>query len=281
MNAAPDLSGVQPSKPSGGPRHFDPILRPDLAQTYEARGTRLRALAEGHELAEYLRLAAEITDAQAQCLSVAEGGDCGVDWQEDLERICATLAPRVPEPVRPHLAAVAAMEPAARAAAGTALLGGRFEAVEAGVAPFLWAALSVNTARSVRAHPLPPEASEESAHCPMCGTAPVASVIHTGTRAGLRYLHCARCECEWHVVRAKCSCCGDAGALDYLSFETAEAAIRAESCGACGSYLKVVSLERDPQAEVVADDLSTLALDEAAVAEGFARTGFNPFALPG
>ena len=46
-------------------------------------------------------------------------------------------------------------------------------------------------------------------------------------------------------------------------------------------YLKVISLERDPKAEAVADDLATLTLDDAVRAEGFQRTGFNPFALLG
>ncbi|SCU88269.1 hypothetical protein CNECB9_4820031 [Cupriavidus necator] len=50
--------------------------------------------------------------------------------------------------------------------------------------------------------------------------------------------------------------------LNYLSFDTPEATVRAGSCGVCHGYLKVISLERDPQAEAVADDLATLALDE-------------------
>ncbi|WP_238587493.1 formate dehydrogenase accessory protein FdhE domain-containing protein [Cupriavidus sp. IDO] len=51
--------------------------------------------------------------------------------------------------------------------------------------------------------------------------------------------------------------------------------------GVCHGYLKVISLERDPQAEAVADDLATLTLDDAVTAEGYQRTRFNPFALPG
>ncbi|CAG9185533.1 Protein FdhE [Cupriavidus laharis] len=65
------------------------------------------------------------------------------------------------------------------------------------------------------------------------------------------------------------------------NFDTAEATVRAEGCGVCHGYLKVVSLERDPQAEAVADDLATLTLDDAVTVEGYQRTGFNPFALPG
>ncbi len=82
------------------------------------------------------------------------------------------------------------------------------------------------------------------------------------------------------MVRAKCTNCGDAGQLDYLSFDTTEAVVRAESCGHCHSYLKVISQERAADAETVADDLATLVLDDAATEEGFGRTGLNPFALP-
>lgn len=270
-------------------RHFDPILRPDLAERYATRAARLRQLAEGHELADYLRLAADIVDGQALCLGevatdfpldtariAAEGR-----WPMLLESLSAHLRPRAPQPVIVHLDALAAMPLTVRRQAGAQLLAGEFAAVDAAIAPLLWAALSSEVAQLARRVPLPQMRDGETAHCPMCGCAPVASCIHTGERQGLRYLHCALCECEWHMVRAKCTNCGDAGDLDYLSFDTAEAALRAEACGACTSYLKVISQEREPAAETVADDLATLVLDDAAQAEGFRRSGFNPFALPG
>jgi len=75
------------------------------------------------------------------------------------------------------------------------------------------------------------------------------------------------CESAWHMVRAKCTDCGAAADLDYLSFDTTEATVRAESCGVCHGYLKIISLERDRQAEAVADDLATLPLDHAVAAE--------------
>jgi FdhE protein len=272
-------------------RHFDPVLRPDLAALYATRAARLRHLAEGHELAAYLEFAALVTEAQARCLeaspapaplaqlSAAEIARSS-RWTARLDTIIAALGSRAPATVAPHLAALAAMADDARRSAGQALVEGRFEAVEAAFAPLLWAALSVEAACLSRAAPLPAPAAQESPDCPCCGTAPVASLIHSGARPGLRYLHCALCDCEWHMVRAKCSNCGASGEVDYLSFETAEAAIRAEACSACGGYLKVVSHERDPAAELVADDLASLLLDEASVSAGFARTGFNPFALP-
>lgn len=288
MTGAPVLRSSVPSEEST--RHFDPLLRPDQAALYARRAARLRHLAEGHELADYLRLAADVAAAQGACLAhspatVPDGVDvAGIvgseGWLATLDRMIDQLAPLVPAQVAPHLAALARMPARDRRAAARALTEGRFDEVDAALAPFLWAALSVEVARAARAVPLPARPQEETADCPFCGTAPVASLVHTGDRQGFRYLHCALCECEWHMVRAKCSNCGDAGQLDYLSFDTPEAAIRAEACGACGGYLKVISLERDPEVEVVADDLASLVLDDAAAAEGYGRSGFNPFALP-
>lgn len=290
MNAAAPTAGLPPVlnfAPRDESRHFDPILQPDLASLYRIRSARLRALAEGHDLAAYLLLAADITEGQANCLT--EGTPAQTDpsvvaatgnWPQRLDQLIAHLRPRAPAPVLAHLDRLSALDEATLRDTTQAMVQGDFEAVDGALAPFLWAALSVEVAQAVRAAPLPVSEGHETVDCPCCGTAPVASLIHTGDRQGLRYLHCALCETEWHMVRAKCSNCGEAGDLDYLSFDTPEAAIRAEACSSCGGYLKLVSLERDAQAEVVADDLASLPLDDASVAEGFARTGFNPFALP-
>lgn len=270
-------------------RHFTPLIQPDLAGLYSRRAARLRALADGHDLADYLLLAARVAEVQAS-LAPGAGGSGPADaraipqeghWGALLDRMIKRLAHDVPAPVAPHLAALRALPADARLGAAQALTEGRFDAVPAAIAPFLWAALSLQCASAARAAPVPDSGPAEHASCPVCSTAPVASLILIGDRQGMRYLHCALCESQWHMVRAKCTNCGDASELDYLSFDTPEATVRAESCGVCHGYLKVISLERDPQAEAVADDLASLALDDAVTAEGYQRTGFNPFALPG
>lgn len=295
LKPAPRLSSV-PSEEST--RHFDPALRPDLSTLYATRAARLRELAEGHDLAEYLRLAADVAEGQAACLTSSASdaaaspaaGPLALDprveaasgnWPQALDQLLAHLRPRAPATVIPHVERLATLAEAERRQAALALVEGRFDAVDAAIAPLVWAGLSVSVARQARQVALPASTGQETPDCPICGTTPVASLIHSGDRQGYRYLHCALCDCEWHVVRAKCSNCGQAGKLDYLSFDTPEATVRAECCSACGSYLKVISQERDPAAEAVADDLATLLLDDAATAEGFGRSGFNPFALPG
>ncbi|MPT49044.1 MAG: formate dehydrogenase accessory protein FdhE [Sphingobium sp.] len=270
-------------------RHFEPLLRPVLADLYARRAGRLRDLSDQHDLAEYLRLCAHICEAQAHCLDEAITAVTHVDpaaiartggWPKLLDHMLGHLRPQVPDAVKPHLDTLIAMSEADRRDTAQALAEGRFSDADAATAPFIWAALSVEVSQLARIIPLPEKGEEETANCPICGTAPVASLIHNADHEGMRYLHCVLCECEWHMVRAKCSNCGDAGDLDYLSFDTPEASIRAEACGACGGYLKVISQERDADAELVADDLASLLLDDAARLEGFGRSGFNPFALP-
>ncbi|SPA02111.1 Formate dehydrogenase accessory protein [Cupriavidus taiwanensis] len=288
MNQHPKMPEALP--PDQASRHFTPpLIQPDLSQLYSRRAARLRALAEDHDHAAYLHWAARVTEAQATLLPAAGGcGPLAAGAMPHaglcialLDRLLERLVHDVPAPVAPHLAALRGLATAERLAAAQALAEGRFDAAPAAIAPLLWAALSLQCATAARAAPVPVGGSAEPPACPLCGTAPVASLILTGEHHGMRYLHCPLCESAWHMVRAKCSNCGSAAELDYLSFDTAEATVRAESCGVCRGYLKVVSLERDPHAEAVADDLATLALDDAVAGEGFQRTGFNPFALPG
>ena len=61
---------------------------------------------------------------------------------------------------------------------------------------------------------------------------------HLAAQAGVRYLQCSLCECQWHVVRSKCSNCDSTHALDYWCLEDEKAPIKAESCNECQTYLK-------------------------------------------
>jgi hypothetical protein len=59
------------------------------------------------------------------------------------------------------------------------------------------------------------------------------------------------------------------------ALENEEAAVKAESCGDCGTYLKILYQEKDPKVEAVADDLASLILDAKMEQEGFARSSIN------
>ena len=103
---------------------------------------------------------------------------------------------------------------------------------------------------------------------------------------GYRYLHCALCATEWHMVRVLCSQCGASGkdiayhslegAADKGSSEEGGAAVRAETCEQCHAYRKILYQEKDTGVEPVADDVASVALDLLLSEEGYHRASGNP-----
>jgi FdhE protein len=121
--------------------------------------------------------------------------------------------------------------------------------------------------------------------CPTCGTLPVASVVRTDPQAyGYRYLHCALCNTEWNLVRVKCAACDSTEGISYRELQgdavKQPGAVRAETCDACKSYLKIAYQEKGGE-DPVADDLATLALDILVDEAGYARAGPNLLLMPG
>lgn len=177
---------------------------------------------------------------------------------------------------------------------GSALLAYEYESVPTDATPWLAAGLQLHWVRAAAAlgraevRPL-----DVSTVCPCCGSLPVASLRRIGgLEQGLRYLVCSLCTTQWHMVRIKCSHCESTAAMGYLTLSSdpdskagQEAAtrevVKAEVCDDCASYLKLVSLESDAQAEPVADDLATLALDLLTDERGYVRVGPNLLVHPG
>jgi len=104
---------------------------------------------------------------------------------------------------------------------------------------------------------------------------------------GYRYLHCALCATEWHMVRVLCSQCGASGKnIAYYSLEGNSAdkspseqggsAVRAETCDQCHGYRKILYQEKDTGVEPVADDVASVALDVLLAEEGYHRASGNP-----
>lgn len=203
-------------------------------------------------------------------------------WRKLLASLIAELRPQAPE----HILAV--LDNLEKASAhelelmADALLNREFGKVGSEKALFLWAALSLYWAQMASLIPgkARAEYGEQRQFCPVCGSIPVSSMVHIGTVNGLRYLHCNLCESEWHVVRVKCSNCEQTRDLNYWSLDSEQAAVKAESCGDCGTYLKILYQEKDPQVEAVADDLASLVLDARMEEEGFGRSSINPFLFP-
>jgi FdhE protein len=123
---------------------------------------------------------------------------------------------------------------------------------------------------------------EGGAACPVCGSPPVSSIVYAaGSLAGVRFLVCSLCATEWHLVRIKCANCNSTKGIAYLEIEGGDGLVKAETCDECRTYTKIVYIEKDPHAEVVADDLATLRLDIMVDEAGWRRATPNPFLLPG
>lgn len=284
-----------------------PLLFPTLKNLYSRRAARLRQLAEKNPLGDYLRFAAVIATAQEivlydhplmmdlhpRLVETAASGTPPLDihtlprdghWRRLLHSLIAELKP---EMTGQALAVLENLEKASTQELETmasALFSNNFAQVSSDKSPFIWAALSLYWAQMAalipgKAHA---EYGEQRQFCPVCASVPVSSIIHMGSQPdGLRYLHCNLCESEWYVAHAKCSNCEQRHDLHYWSLDSERMPVKAESCGDCGTYMKMLYQEKDPAVEPVADDLASLVLDARMEQEGFSRSSLNPFLFPG
>ena len=286
------------------------VRLPDPASLFARRAQRLRTLAEGHSLGDYLRLMATVADGQQVALDTltpalvaeqfaqqlgrqielahehrmpllqAAGWPRQERWRAILSELCSSLAgaPGFPAGVRSVCERIVASTPAAIETQADLLITARTSGVDAPAAPFVMAALQVYwaaMAASLQISDVTP--IDVPGVCPLCGTLPVASIVRADKRyQGYRYLHCALCATEWHMVRITCSQCLANDSIVYHSIEGGSAAVRAESCGQCHTYRKILYQEKDPEGEPVADDLASLALDLLMTEEGLHRGSGNP-----
>jgi FdhE protein len=294
-------------------RSIPRVRLPPLDSLFKARAARLRALSAGASLGDYLRFLAVLVDAQQAALAeltvspptageIARSREHGMPpiqasvwlpkqpWRETLEVLCGAVArhSNFPPGVGQSVALLRAATPDWLDAQAMSILGGPGEAIDARAALFIMAALQVNataltagfTAEQVATLDVP-------GICPLCGTLPVASLVCAQPPySGYRYLHCALCATEWHMVRVQCTQCGTPGkdiAYQSVTSRDAEgpadadgAAVRAETCEKCRGYCKILYQEKDPGVEPVADDIASVALDLLLSDEGYHRGRSNP-----
>lgn len=290
-----------------------PYLHLPPKRLFSLRAERLRHLATDHPLGDYLRLIASLCDTQQDLLDqppesvaldmhrinqsaahklpplaadtlVREDG-----WLVFLDALLERVTPKPAQgPVADALDTLRKAPVDERRAWAVMLLAGQYTGVPAALVPFLSAALQAafshwllqlpeGTVKDIGSH----------AQCPCCGSPAMAGVIrHQGKYNGLRFLVCSLCACEWHLVRVKCIHCDSSEGLKYYTFENDKyapdrAPIRAEACPNCTSYLKLVYLESDANAEALSADLASLALDMRMDEEGFQRQTPNLMLAPG
>lgn len=266
---------------------FPRVLLPQVSTLFAERAARLRQLADGNPIADYLQFAAKIVDAQHAAAGSVElqpmdrsniersqqfsmpllpaADHIDPAWQQVLNAMLDTLSGSegLPEPLQPLLQSLRDLSQDERDTIAKRLLQKEVAARHIGMAPFIMAALQVTYAK--RAAALDVEDvpyTDPATICPVCASEPVSSVLRIGGKAnGHRYLHCGTCCTEWQLVRVKCSHCESTKGIHYQSIEGGKEVVTAETCDECGTYRKVVNQEKDPMAEPLADDLATLTLD--------------------
>ena len=266
---------------------FPRILLPQVASLFAERAARLRQLADGNPIADYLQFAAKIVDAQhaaARDVQLQPLDTSNIEraqthsmpllpavehidpaWHDVLNAMLETLAGAdgLPEPLQPLIASLQSLSHEEREEVAQRLLEKEVAARHVGMAPFIMAALQVTYAKraaALNAADVP--YTDPASICPVCASEPVASVLRIGGKAsGHRYLHCGTCCTEWHMVRVKCSHCESTKGIHYQTIEGSKDVITAETCDECNTYRKVINQEKDPMAEPLADDLASLTLD--------------------
>lgn len=281
---------------------FPRILLPQVSSLFAERAARVRQLADGNPIADYLQFVAQIMDAQHKAVNAVEIGPPDAElmaraqehsmpllpavdtidpvWQTVLDNMLDTLqgSEGLPEPLQPLLKELRALPTEVRTDIAKKLLQKEVAARHIGMAPFIMAALQVTFAKrsaclSARDVPY----TDPASICPVCASEPVASVIRIGGKmAGHRYAHCGTCACEWHMVRVKCTHCESTKGIHYQGLEGAGEEVLAETCEECGSYRKIVNQEKNPMVEPLADDLASLMLDLLMSETEFQRASANP-----
>ena len=289
-----------------------PFLHLPPHNLFTLRAQRLEQLAVDHPLADYLLLIAGVCRVQQQILDdpplskplnaqrielcqqhglppfAADSLTREDDWQLYLDALLQRYAMPSQPAVTEALATLRGASAGQRRVWAVALVSGQYSLVPAALVPFLGAALQAAWSHWLLSTPnLQLKPGDSLSQCPCCGSPAMAGVIRNrGKHNGLRYLVCSLCACEWHVVRVKCVYCEQSKGLEYISLEddrhaANQAPLRAEMCPSCNSYLKLLYLENDANAEALSADLSSLMLDMRLAQDGYQRLAPNLLLAPG
>lgn len=244
---------------AGGETPF--LLFPDRGGAFAERAMRLRQLARGHAMEDFLAFMSDLALAQqAQLAALADVGvplpDAqavdhaarlgvpplpAVDWPRDpvwrqvLKALLAAVAPRAPQATQAVIERLGAADDDTLERQADALVHGVMQGLDLAAAPLVGAALQVYfthlvlSARALhQAKGSPFGRIDDTAVCPCCGSKPVAGIIRLGGGGhpevtGQRYLQCSLCGTQWHRVRIECTHCGSSTAIAYESLQAADA----------------------------------------------------------
>jgi FdhE protein len=298
--------------PQGGVVAPDPLILPDPAKRFAATAARLRALSDGHPMADWLRFMAGLAQAQhdsvtrlsplagleaalvAQAVEArmpplaADGHRRDPLWRESFTVLLDSsdtgpFGGAVPAEARTVMQSLRARDVAEVEKLADDFVSGGVAPADMGAALYVAAALQVYfTCLAGRLSAADLRLLPERGLCPCCGSSAVAGVVTaSGPTPGTRYLHCSLCSTAWNHVRAVCTTCGESRAVSLMGIEGDSGAVKAEACGDCHSYAKMLYQAQDTNVDPVADDLATLGLDILVAEAGWSRHAPNPLLLIG
>jgi FdhE protein len=258
-----------------------PFLRfPERSTVFGEREMRLRQLAVGHAMGDYLLFIAELAKAQAEVLnatadltlpdaaqieSAAKAGTsllAATEWKRDPRwtRLLRDLLGRVDArlrdgPARTAVRALVASPDATIDAQSDRLLAGVMLGLDMASAPLVAAGLQTyfthlviaTQAAASRARLAPFGRIDDQTVCPCCGSKPTASITRIGAEeSGYRYLACSLCSTQWHMVRIKCARCLNTKGIAYQSLRLAgeaDTSARGDAVEGASTLVRAVEAE--------------------------------------
>jgi len=283
-----------------------PFVRlPDTSTMFAHRARRLRSIADQHEFRAFLTFIADLSDIQHRLQTVpphpepppaAEIARARQFKTSPLDRsrftrdaafdaLWESFAAAVGSVAMPHSARLA-MERVISADAVTqagmvaAVLNDAIPAAALAEHTLVAALAQVHFARL--AAQLDPKilVPVGDGACPVCGAPPVCSMVVGWSGAlNTRFCACSLCGTLWNCPRVKCTLCGSTEGIAFQEIAGGSGAVKAETCDACGRYVKILQQHAHRSLDPVADDVATLALDLLLGQSKYRRGGVNPFLL--
>lgn len=243
---------------NAGPRAA-PVRVPDPG-LFAERALRLRQLADGHAMRDYLLFVAELAQAQHELLKQPRalklpdevlvngamvGGLPPVEalrhpreavWREELRALLGLVGKAsIPDTARALIRDLGEAQDDWLEQQANALLAGGAPGLDPAAAPLIAAALQVYWTRLVtqlqqrydrsdQGENVPPFGMiDDPTVCPCCGSRPVASITRIAAeQSGQRFLACSLCGSQWHYVRIKCTRCQGTKGITFQSLVDAD-----------------------------------------------------------
>lgn len=278
---------------------------PDPDSLFASRAARFRLLSVGHDLGPYLSFLADLCGAQAEVLDGLAEPDIPAQALldrahehamppldrgafvpgESFDALFSRLAERAEAGIMPAEARTALTR--VRAAGGEKrkdmianVLADAIPVEALAEHAFVASALQVHFARLARRLDAAALKPVGDGVCPCCGGPPSSSLIVGWPNAeGTRFCSCSLCGTLWNYVRSKCTLCGSTKEITFQEVDGGAGTIKAECCGSCRGYVKVLYQHKDTALDPVADDVASLGLDLLVRELGFRRGAVNPFLI--